>query len=632
MLDGFIKVASASVETFVGNPAKNAENIIKAVKQADNSGVKLLCFAELSVTGIDCGSLFFSDVLLKKAKAALFQIISKTADTDVMFVVGLPVKISSKIYNCAAVIQKGELFALIPSREDSPYFAKFESEKGVHLYDFIESADGYTGSIPFTDKIIFSCKSCENYKFGVVFGYNGKKTEELCKKGAKIILSLSSYPETVTSRDNKNTFYKCLSAKQICSVVCAECDETESTAKAVYSANHMIYECGTRLAENAPFEGEKLLISEVDVNKIANLRSCDKSYNEDPSLYFKDAGVYDEFEFVQDITVTALSRHIDKNPFMPDTCNEAKRTEHITKIQAYGLKKRMTASKSRKMVIGISGGLDSTLALLICVKAADLLGYDRKCVIAVTMPCFGTSERTKSNAVVLCEKLGVDLRKIDITEAVRLHFKDISHDEDIKNAAYENAQARERTQVLMDIANDEGGLVIGTGDLSESALGWCTYNGDHMSMYGVNCSVPKTLMRKVVENEAKNCPDKSLSDTLFDILNTPVSPELMPPEDGKIAQYTEEIIGPYALHDFFIYYTVKYGFTNEKLQRLAEYAFAGEYSREDIEKCFSVFKRRFATQQFKRSCAPDGVIIGSVNLSNYGGFSMPSDVDGDIFS
>ena len=632
MLDGFIRVGSASVETFVGNPFKNAENIIKTVKEADNSGVKLLCFSELSLTGIDCGDMFFSDVLLKKAKAALMSIISETADTDIMFVVGLPVKISSKIYNCAAVIGKGKLFALIPSREDSPYFAKFESEKGVQLYDFIKNDDGYTESIPFTDKIIFSCEDCENYKFGVVFGYNGKKTEELCKKGAKIILSLSSYPETVSSRNNKNTFYKCLSAKQICGVVCAECDETESTAKAVYSANHMIYECGEKLCENAPFEDKKLLISEIDVNKIANLRSREKSYGEEPSLYSKEVGVYDEFEFTQDITVTPLTRHIDKNPFMPDSCDKAKRAEHITKIQAYGLKKRMTASKSRKMVIGISGGLDSTLALLICVKTADLLGYDRKCVIAVTMPCFGTSERTKSNAVVLCEKLGVDLRTVDITEAVRLHFKDISHDESVRNAAYENSQARERTQVLMDIANDEGGLVIGTGDLSEAALGWCTYSGDHMSMYAVNCSVPKTLMRNIVENEAKNCGDKSLSDTLFDILNTPVSPELMPPEDGKIAQCTEEIIGPYALHDFFIYYTVKYGFTSEKLLRLAEYAFDGEYTRADIEKCYNVFKRRFATQQFKRSCAPDGVIIGSVNLSNYGGFSMPSDVDSDIFS
>ncbi len=632
MLDGFIKVAASSVETFVGNPVKNAENIIKAVKQADNSGVKLLCFPELCITGIDCGSLFFSDVLLKKAKAALLRIISETADTDVMFAVGLPVKISSKIYNCAAVIGGGKLYCLIPSRQDSPYFAKFEGEKGVYLYDFIESDDGYTESIPFTDKIIFSCKDCENYKFGVIFGYNGKKTEELCKKGAKIILSMSNYPETVTSQDNKNTFYKCLSAKQICSVICAECDETESTAKAVYSANHMIYECGSRLAENEPFGNEKMLISEVDVNKISNLRSREKSYNEEPSLYFKDSGIYDEFEFVQDITVTALTRHIDKNPFMPDGCDAAKRALHITKIQASGLRKRLLASHSKKMVIGISGGLDSTLALLICVKTADILEYDRKCIIAVTMPCFGTSHRTKSNAVVLCEKLGVDLREIDITEAVKLHFKDISHDEAIKNAAYENAQARERTQVLMDIANDEGGIVIGTGDLSEMALGWCTYNGDHMSMYAVNCSVPKTLMRKIVENEAGRCISAVLSDTLFDILNTPVSPELMPPEDGKIAQYTEEIIGPYALHDFFIYYTVKYGYTNEKILRLAEYAFDGEYERADIEKCYNVFKRRFATQQFKRSCAPDGVIVGSVNLSNYGGFSMPSDVDGDIFS
>lgn len=632
MLDGFIKVAAASVDTFVGSPSKNAENIIKAVKQADNSGVKLLCFSELCITGCDCGSLFFSDTLLKKAKAALLSIISETADADIMFVVGLPVKISSKIYNCAAVIQRGTLFALIPSCEESPYFAKFEGEKGVQLYDFIKGEDGYTVCIPFTDKIIFSCQDCENYKFGVVFGYNGKKTEELCKKGAKIILSLSSYPETVSSRDNKNTFYKCLSAKQICGIVCAECDDTESTAKAVYSANHMIYECGTRLAENEPFEDKKLLISELDVGKIANLRSFERSYNEVPSLYTKDPGVYDEFEFVQNITVTPLTRHIDKNPFLPDGCNAQKRADRIMNIQIHGLKKRMTSSKSRKMVIGISGGLDSTLALIVCVKTADMLGYDRKSVIAVTMPCFGTSERTKSNAVVLCEELGVDLRTVDITEAVRLHLKDISHDEGVKNAAYENAQARERTQVLMDIANDEGGLVIGTGDLSESALGWCTYNGDHMSMYSVNCSIPKTLVRKLVEREAEKNEEKIFSKTLIDVLNTPVSPELMPPEDGKIAQCTEDIIGPYELHDFFIYHTVKYGFSTEKILKLAAYAFDGEYTQGDIEKCFDIFKRRFATQQFKRSCVPDGVIVGSVNLSNYGGFSMPSDVDGDIFS
>ncbi len=630
MKDGFIKVAAGSVITYDGNAEKNAENIIKTVLDAENNGVKALCFPELCISGIDCGSMFYSDILLKNCKNALLKIAEETKECDIIFAVGLPVRVSSSVYNCAAVIKNGEILCLVPSRKNSCIFKRYESEESVYLYDFIKGEDGMVQTVPFTDKIIFSCSGVENYKFGVCFGKDFERIKELCKKGAKFILSLSSDTEEVTSEKKRKTSLEYISSECVCAIVSSECDSTETTAKGVYSSNHTVYEAGKLLVENPPFGDKDIVITEIDVDKISNLRMRIKGYGEEASLYTKTQSGYDVYEFEQDIKETRLSLKIEKDPFMPDGCDVRERCEKITKIQTFALKKRMISSHSKKMVIGISGGLDSTLALLICVKTADAMNLDRKNIVAVTMPCFGTSERTKSNAVVLCEKLGVDLRTVDITEAVRLHFKDISHDEAVKNAAYENSQARERTQVLMDIANDEGGIVIGTGDLSEAALGWCTYNGDHMSMYGVNCSIPKTLMRKIVENEAKNCPDKSLSDTLFDILNTPVSPELMPPEDGKIAQFTEDIIGPYELHDFFIYQTVKYGFTEEKIIRMANYAFEGKYKEEDIKNCFKVFKRRFATQQFKRSCAPDGAIIGSVNLSNYSGFTMPSDVDGNI--
>ena len=629
MKDGFIKVAAGSVNTYDGNAEKNAENIIKTVLDAESKGVNALCFPELCISGIDCGSMFYSDILLKNCKNALLKILEETKECDVIFTVGLPVRVSSAVYNCAAVINKGEILCLVPSRKKSCIFKQYTNEESVYLYDFIKGEDGTVQTVPFTDKIIFSCSGVENYKLGVCFGKDLERIKELCKKGAKIILSLSSDTEEVTSEKKRKTRLEYISSECVCAVVSAECDSTETTAKGVYSANHTVYEAGKLSAENPPFGNKDLIITEIDVDKISNLRMRIKDFDEEASLYTKTQGGYDVYEFEQEIKETPLSLKIEKNPFMPDGCDVKERCEKITKIQTYALKKRMISSHSKKMVIGISGGLDSTLALLICVKTADAMDLDRKNIVAVTMPCFGTSVRTKTNAHLLCASLGVDLREIDITDAVRLHFRDISHDEAVKNAAYENSQARERTQVLMDIANDEGGIVIGTGDLSEAALGWCTYNGDHMSMYGVNCSVAKTLMRTIVTNEAEKA-DEELKKTLYDILNTPISPELMPTDEGKTAQFTEDIIGPYELHDFFIYHTVKYGYTEEKIIRMANYAFEGKYKEEDIRNCFKVFKRRFATQQFKRSCSPDGAVIGSVNLSNYNGFTMPSDVDGNI--
>lgn len=634
MKNGFIKTGCACVEVSVGDPAKNGEETVKAVINADKMGVKLLTFSELSLTGCDCGDMFYSDILLKKAKKALLYVAESTSECDVIFAVGIPVRISSKIYNCACVIHKGKILALIPQvNVTDRHFTPYPADRNEYLYDFVPFEDGYVSPVPFTPNITFYCKEVENYCFGVCIGGDfDPAAQRLSSNGAKIILHLASEKATVSSEEKRRVSLSETSRRCVCAIASAVPDLSESTASGVYGADHCIYELGKKLKHNEVFGKEKLINTEIDVDLISYKRGILPHFNE---LTAENAVKHDSYEFEQTVQDTVLSRHIDKNPFMPDGVDMQHRAERITDIQTYALRKRMICSRSKKLVIGISGGLDSTLALLICVKTADLMAYDRKSVVALTMPCFGTTERTKNNAVILCEKLGVDLRQIDISDAVRLHFRDISHDESVKNAAYENSQARERTQILMDVANDENGMVVGTGDLSELALGWCTYNGDQMSMYGVNCSVPKTLMRFIVSNEARKASengDNELSRTLYDILDTPVSPELMPPQDGKITQCTEDIIGPYALHDFFIYHTLHNGYGKEKIISLALYAFDGEYSKNDIESCLNLFYRRFATQQFKRSCSADGAIVGSVNLSPNAGFYMPADIDGNLFS
>lgn len=637
MKNGFIKIACACIEASVGDPLKNAEKTVNAVLECEASGVNVLVFSELSLTGVDCGDAFYSDTLLKKAKEALFTVAEKTSECDVIFTVGLPVRIFSAVYNCACVIHKGEILALIPQANvTDDRFTPYPADKTSYIYDFVPSQDGYVTTVPFTSNITFYCKGIENFRFGVCVGddltHAHGTSLKLCESGAKFLLCLSSSRATVCSHEKGVSSLSVLSAQLAAGIAYAVPSPSESTACGVYCADHCVVECGKLISGNKPFGKDKIVITELDVDRIAFKRGKLRTVREYPS---NDAVRLDSVEFEQEIKETKITRHIDKNPFMPDNCNMKERAERITDIQAHALCKRITASRSKKAVIGISGGLDSTLALLICVKACDMLGYDRRSIVALTMPCFGTSDRTKSNAVVLCESLGVDLRTVDITNAVRLHFKDISHDEGVRNSAYENSQARERTQVLMDVANDENGIVVGTGDLSELALGWCTYNGDQMSMYGVNCSVPKTLMRYIVSHEAEKAEENgenALAKTLFDILNTPVSPELMPPKDGEIAQYTEDIIGPYALHDFFLYHTVGNGYGKEKILYLASLAFDGEYEASDIEKCLTLFYRRFATQQFKRSCSPDGAIVGSVNLSPTAGFYMPADIDGDLFS
>ena len=637
MKHGFIKIGAACIKTAVGNPLKNAEEIIKTVQKADSLGVKLLCFSELCVTGCNCGDLFYSDILICKAKKALLEIAEKTSNCDTVFTVGLPVRVSSKIYNCAVVIHGGSIMGIVPQiNVTDKHFTPFDAEKTEYLYDFIPSDDGYVQTVPFSTNITFYCKGVENYRFAICVGNDllcmQDSAKKLCARGAKIILNPASSKETVCSNEKRKAAISASCGRYACCVVSSLPDESDTTASGVYSANHMIGECGKILCENAPFGEEKLLITETDVSYIAFVRGRDTLYCESTAA-FSSACDFNDVEIEQQITQTPITRKISKNPFMPDGCDMAKRADHIFEIQARALCKRMNASYSKKMIIGISGGLDSTLALLVCVKACGILGYPNENVIAVTMPCFGTTKRTKSNAQILCKSLGVDFRTVDISNAVKVHFADICHDEGVRNAAYENSQARERTQILMDIANDENALVIGTGDLSELALGWCTYNGDHMSMYGVNCSIPKTLMRYIVGSIAKTEEEKKNTDisrTLYDILETPVSPELIPPKDGQITQCTEEIIGSYELHDFFIYHTIHSGYGKEKLLLLAKYVFAGEYSEEYIEKYLNLFCKRFATQQFKRSCSPDGAIVGSVNISPACGFYMPSDVDGDV--
>lgn len=631
MRDGFIRCAAYSTDVAVADPRINAAAVIEAVRRAQDDGVNLLCFPRLSLTGVTCGDLFFCDALVSAAEEALFKIAESTADTDVVFALGLPLRHFSKLYDCAAVIHSGEILGIIPSSRvhgaDSRYFS--DGEK-IAQYEFHRFSNGTECSIG--ADLLFSHESLANFTFGVVVDEDPHESPlmsaQLCRKGAKIILDLSASAEIVGALESRRSRAMSLSAHSICACVTANAKHTESTGDAVYGAHNMIYENGTLISEVSPFEKEAYTFSEVDVDRLASERSRTEAFSEVGGSAFT--------VFSQLVEEKKLTRHISENPFVPvDRRALDERCELILSVQAHGLAKRIRHTRASKLVLGVSGGLDSTLAMLVCVKALDLCGCDRTDLIAVTMPCFGTTARTKSNAQKLCESLGASFREVNISDSVRSHFADIGHDEAVHDVTYENCQARERTQVIMDIANAVGGLVVGTGDLSELALGWCTYNGDQMSMYGVNGGVPKTLIRHIVAHEAELAEARCelmLSETLTDILDTPVSPELLPPDDsGDILQKTEDIVGPYELHDFFLYYTVRFGFGAAKIYRLAAAAYEGAYSDRTIRKWLDTFMRRFVTQQFKRSCMPDGVKVGSVSLSPRGEWCMPSDAVGTVF-
>ena len=625
MKQGFIKTAAGSVGITVADTSSNAGRITERISEADRSGVNLLVLPELCLTGYTCGDLFLSDALLDSVEPSLEKICADTAGAYPVTVLGLPFRYLGKLFNCAAVIHGGRILGLVPKTYIPGYGEFYEARQfssGKILGDDVRTVKLCGQDVPFGNGIVFRHEALRDYSFGIEICEDlwvpCPPCERLTASGANIICNPSASDEVIGKEGYRRLLVSSTSARLACGYVYSNAAPSESTQDMVFSNHHIIAENGTLLAENRPFEENGLIVSEIDVARLTHERHRITTYDVVPGGY--------EVIFPQEIRETELTRHFDRNPFVPPhdaQINE--RAGAILRIQSYGLKKRLEHARAKTAVIGISGGLDSTLALLVAVRAMDILGRDRHDIKAVTMPCFGTTKRTKSNAVRLCEELGVSVSEINITAAVRQHFADIGHDESILDVTYENCQARERTQVLMDIANKTGGLVIGTGDLSELALGWATYNGDHMSMYGVNTSVPKTLVRYIVRYEAEKSGGE-LAGVLYDILDTPVSPELLPAkENGEIAQKTEDLVGPYELHDFFLYHMMRFGSSPAKIFRLAKYAYAGAYTDDTILHWLKTFVRRFFIQQFKRSCMPDGPKVGTVTLSPRGDLRMPSD-------
>ncbi len=624
MRQGFVKVAAATPNVRVADVEYNKQEICKAIDEAVSNGAKLVVLPELCVTGYTCGDLFAQDVLLHKAKVALQEIVAYTENKDALIIVGLPYVVRGKLYNVAAVMSRGELLGLVtktnlPNGGEASELRQFCP--GPKKAEWILT-NGM--EVQFGPKLLFSCIDMPNLVVSAeicedVWAPNPPSVEAALA-GATVIVNCSASAEAVGKDDYRKEMIKSQSARIVAGYVYANAGEGESTTDLVYGGHNIIAENGVILNESTRFVNE-IVYSEIDVDRMVSERRKSTSFQITENG-METMGI--PFSLV--VEDTTLTRKIEAMPFVPSDEEECKkRCEEIFTIQALGLKKRMQHANCKSAVVGISGGLDSTLALLVTAKTFDMLGLDRSQIESVTMPCFGTTDRTYQNACTLTKKLGATLKEVVIKDAVRTHFRDIGQPEDKHDVTFENAQARERTQVLMDIANMSGGMVIGTGDMSELALGWATYNGDHMSMYGVNGSIPKTLVRHLVRYYADTCEDAELSAVLFDVLDTPVSPELLPPKDGEIAQKTEDLVGPYELHDFYLYYILRFGYTPSKVYRLAKYAFAGIYDDATILKWLKKFYWRFFSQQFKRSCLPDGPKVGSVDVSPRGGLRMPSD-------
>ena len=626
MRDGFIKVAAGTPKIRVADCRYNAEQIFTMMREADKQGVKVLCLPELCLTGYTCGDLFLQDTLLCGAEEGLQTILEATRNLDMVTVLGLPVrcKWDNKLYNCAAVIQSGEILGLVP-KTYLPNYGEFYEQRWFASGAGVETSVDLCGETVDMDAAgLFACETVPNLVLGVEICEDLWATEppsaRLARGGATVILNLSASNELVGKSGYRRNLVVGQSGRLVCGYVYADAGEGESTTDLVFTGHNMIAENGALLAERRFATG--LTISEIDVDRLAYERRRMTTFNGQ-----RQADLW-RASFSLPLEETRLTRAVSPAPFVPaDAEDRAERCNEILKIAALGLKKRLEHTGARTAVVGLSGGLDSTLAILITAVAMKLLDRPASDIIAVTMPCFGTTDRTRDNAVELAERLGATLKRIDIGSAVKVHFKDIGQSMEDHSVTFENGQARERTQVLMDIANQNGGLVIGTGDLSELALGWATYNGDHMSMYGVNAGIPKTLVRHLVAfvSDDKGSEDPRLSAVLDDILDTPVSPELLPAIEGKISQKTEDLVGPYELHDFFLYYAIRWGFPPRKVFRLAEHALGRTYDRATILKWLNNFYRRFFTQQFKRSCLPDGPKVGSVTLSPRGDWRMPSD-------
>ena len=630
---GYIKVAAATPDIRVADCEYNKQSIKKIMDECTEKGVKVLVLPELCITGYTCEDLFLQDTLLNSALKALCELVEYSEGSDMVCMIGMPFMKHQKLYNVCVAYQNGEILGIIP-KTNIPNYSEFYEKRHFAegpldvSYAYVK---GYEEEVPFGSKIIFQSENMPDLMIAA----------EICEDvwmpappsgmhvmyGATIIANLSAGNETTGKDEYRRSLVLNQSARLVSGYIYAAAGEGESTTDLVFSGHNIIAECGRCIKESERFTNG-IIITELDLGKIVSERRRISTFDiKDP-----EEGGYEVVTFELDEEETVLTRGFSDSPFVPkNKADRDKRCEEILKIQAMGLKKRLVHTGCKQAVLGISGGLDSTLALLVTAKAFDMAGLDRSGILAVTMPCFGTTDRTYNNAVTLVKCLNGTLKEVDIKDAVRGHFRDIGQDEGNHDVTYENSQARERTQVLMDIANLCGGMVIGTGDMSELALGWATYNGDHMSMYGVNSSVPKTLVRHLVAYEAEHTPDEKLKEVLLDILDTPVSPELLPPSEGRISQKTEDIVGPYELHDFFIYYVLRFGYSPAKIYKIACIAFAGKYDKETIYKWLTTFYKRFFSQQFKRSCLPDGPKVGTVALSPRGDLRMPSDASANAW-
>ena len=638
MENGFIKVASAVPSVKVADCEYNVQQIENIIAQAEGKGVEVIVFPELSITGYTCQDLFRQSLLLEQAETSVLMLLDFTRNLDIVCIVGLPVVVGDVLLNCAAVIQKGDLLGLVPKTYLPNYSEFYEKRWFASSQDLQPTEIRFAGNTVLVTPQPTLFRTCDGVLFGIEICEDvwapAPPSNVLALAGADIIFNLSASDELIGKHAYLKSLLSQQSARTISGYVYSGCGFGESSQDMVYAGNSLVYENGHLIAEGERFSlAPQTVITQIDVEKLRSERRTNSTYvNAQRGHSARIVNVHGvsmrDFELLRDV---------EPHPFIPKTADMEQSCDEIFSIQVAGLAKRLVHTGCKTVVLGISGGLDSTLALLVCVKTFDKLGRDRKGIVGVTMPGFGTTDRTHSNAVDLMHALGVTSMEISISDSCLQHFKDIGHDVSVHDVTYENSQARERTQILMDIANQSNGLVIGTGDLSELALGWATYNGDHMSMYGVNAGIPKTLIKYLVEFVASKVDESSRS-TLYDILDTPVSPELIPAdENGNISQKTEELVGPYELHDFFLYYILRFGFRPRKIFMLARRAFDGShegasfYDDDTIKKWLKTFLRRFFAQQFKRSCLPDGPKVGSVSLSPRGDWRMPSDASASLW-
>lgn len=623
MKDGFITVATATPQVAVADCEANAQAILACINEMAAAHAKVMVLPELCITGYTCSDLFWQTKLLDEAEAALSVIAEGSRQVDAFIAVGMPLRVAGKLLNVAAILCRGKVLGFVPKVNLPAYNEFYETRHFTSGSADMGTVQFGGEEIPVGTNLLFSCENvvdlCVAAELCEDLWVPNPPSVQHALAGASVICNLSASDEMVGKGSYRRDLVAGQSARLVCAYLYATAGEGESTTDLVFGGQNLIAENGTVLAESTTFENE-INVATIDVQRLASERRRMSTF---PAAESKE---YREISFALAEEETKLARFFDADPFVPSNADQlSDRCEEILNIQALGLKKRLAHTHAKSAVVGISGGLDSTLALLVTARAFDMLGLPRKGIVAVTMPGFGTTDRTYNNAVAMIKSLGATFKEVPIAKAVMQHFADIDHDASIHDVTYENSQARERTQILMDIANQANGFVIGTGDLSELALGWATYNGDHMSMYAVNASVPKTLVRHLVRHYADTSADEVLAGVLYDVLDTPVSPELLPPEDGAISQKTEDLVGPYELHDFFLYQMLRMCFPPAKIYRVAKEAFAGRYSNETILKWLRTFYWRFFSQQFKRSCLPDGPKVGSVAVSPRGDLRMPSD-------